>query len=221
MNKNPIYLILGANGVIGTSLNNWLIERASSYRIFSFNRDQLDVTDEKAIRQVMDFVKPTHLFNCSGLSSFEFCEEMNDIAFQLNAYCPEIISIICKEFNTKLVHFSTGHLFNDSLRSNYLENDIPNPFFSYSKSKFLGEQLINKRCANNIIIRLGQIFSSNGINLLTSSLAKTNKKINIPICEDYLFSPTYLDDAIGITFNLINTNKIGTYNCCNSGTTNG
>ena len=214
--NQPVYLILGGNGLLGSAIYSKLCEKTSEYRIFSFNREMLDITDEVAIRSVFDFIMPTHVFNCAALSNIDLCEELKDVSFQLNSYCPEIIAKECNKIGAKLIHFSTGHLFNDK-DGPHSENCIPNPINVYGKSKLLGEELINKQSNNNLIIRLGHPFHFNGNTFLSSSLLKAERYHNISIYEDFNICPTYVEDLMDLVISLINKEENGIYNICNGG----
>ena len=59
-------------------------------------------------------------------------------AFRLNSHLPGIIANACNFTNTKLIHISTDHLFDDQ-NNLYSEEDEVRLLNIYAKSKYEGE----------------------------------------------------------------------------------
>ena len=147
-------LIVGANGMLGASLfRHFTCETehevlgalrsagaASLYKKQGFENVclGLDVEDLISVERIVKEFLPDFVFNCVGVIK-QLEESKSPIAsIAINGLFPHRLAKICDSIDAKLVHFSTDCVFSGS-RGAYSEDDIPDSFDLYGRSKLLGE----------------------------------------------------------------------------------
>lgn len=147
-------LILGATGMLGYSLFSNLYED-KTLSVFGtarslkgkehFFKNQLhhiyqdvDVTDTKAIQDLIKLIDPDTVINCIGVIKQHQMAKQHLTCIELNALLPHQLAAICDEQNARLIHFSTDCVF-DGKQGLYKEQDLPNSTDLYGQSKRLGE----------------------------------------------------------------------------------
>lgn len=161
--KTPRVLILGANGLIGSTLFEFL-RKKNDLNVFGTVRDY-DLGRDTAIKYKIDFlnieesfsivseIAPSIVINCIGVTKHSLhYDKVGEVSF-LNSVFPHLLSDFSRTQNFKLIHISSDCVFNGQ-RGNYSELDLPNSTDLYGKSKFLGE-LVD--CSGNITIRTSTI----------------------------------------------------------------
>ncbi|MPZ46242.1 MAG: sugar nucleotide-binding protein [Betaproteobacteria bacterium] len=147
-------LVLGASGMLGNAVMRlfaqspkfavWGSTRSSaSHRYFpeqlrSNLITNVDVEKFDALSGLFGQVRPDAVINCVGL--VKQLAESNDAlaAISLNAVLPHRLVRLCRLAGARLVHISTDCVF-DGSRGGYVENDRPDAYDLYGRSKLLGE----------------------------------------------------------------------------------
>jgi len=145
-------LVLGATGLIGNAVFQTL-NQCKDFKITGTvrtrdqkivfdrsNPDQLidgvDATNESALKEVFESVKPDQIINCIGYTKHQ---PANSIAYKaLNSLLPHRLMDLCNQFNSRLIHISTDCVFSGE-KGNYRESDIPDAEDDYGISKIFGE----------------------------------------------------------------------------------
>jgi dTDP-4-dehydrorhamnose reductase len=204
----PDTLILG-HGYIGSRLLEEFDANISNRKIYSF---------EKAEDEIKKF-HPKIIINCIGFTgnNVDECENNIDKTLMANTFIPIILGEVCLRNNIKLVHISSGCIYNYNYDwDNPLEEDDTPDFLGlfYSRSKIYSEFSLNAfhskypYLITRIRIPLDNIPTSK--NLLTK-LISYKKSIDVPN------SITYIPDFIKALKHLIEIDAKGTYNVVNDG----
>lgn len=162
------YLVLGAGGMAGHMITNYLIEQREE--VEGLERRNLDycktyITDATHFDEVEKIIKKNEydtIINCIGLLN-QSAEDNVDLAILLNSYLPHFLVKITRNMKTKIIHMSTDCVFSGK-RGQYTENDNPDGETYYDKTKALGELNDDKNLTfrNSII---GPDINENGIGL--------------------------------------------------------
>lgn len=102
----------------------------------------VDVTDSKAVAEVVRMVRPEIILNCIGVL-IRGSKEHPDNAILINAYFPHLLKKLSDEVGAKLVHISTDCVFSGK-KGNYTEEDFRDADDVYGRSKALGEVVNDK-----------------------------------------------------------------------------
>lgn len=201
-------LILG-RGFIGERLQEAFRCNISVRKITSFKDAQAQINK----------YKPEIVINCIGYvgRNVDDCEKDLDKTLMSNTLVPIILAEIALRNRIKLVHISSGciYQYNYSKDSPIIEKNSPDFFdLFYSRSKIYSERALEILCNKyNILVVRPRVPLDNRPhprNLLTK-LINYKKIIDIPN------SITYIPDFIKALKHLIRINARGVYNIVNKG----
>jgi dTDP-4-dehydrorhamnose reductase len=144
-------LVLGANGMIGSTMLRVLSEQ-SNWHVLGSVRSTVDKSDagvtnliggvdlanSDQIAKIFRDVQPDAIVNCAGLT--KHLPSGNDPipALTMNALLPHRLAELCDVASARLIHVSTDCVFSGRL-GNYTEDDHPDATDVYGKTKHLGE----------------------------------------------------------------------------------
>jgi len=216
-------LLTGKDGQVGFALRKKL---ASLGEIISTNRDMLDLSDPQAIRIFIDKTKPDIIINPAAYTKVDQAENEPELASQINAIAPQMLTDKALELDIPMIHFSTDYVFDGLKNEPYVETDKANPQTAYGKTKWEGEEAVRNH-KKHIILRTSWVFSSRGQNFLKTILKLIKEKTFLNIVSDQKGTPTSVDTIANVTYSIIKTilNKAdfkdyGTYHVALKGETN-
>ena len=73
--------------------------------------DTLDLTDGKAVQDMLPPLRPEAIINCAAYTQVDKAEKEPDLAYAVNAAAVENIVRVCKEIGCPLVQISTDYVF--------------------------------------------------------------------------------------------------------------
>ena len=207
MNKK--ILILG-KGFIGEGLQKELNCKIDGSMINCFS------DAEKLVKKY----NPKIIINCIGITgkhNVDDCELEKDAALLANSFVPIILAEVCLRNNIKLVHISSGCIFNYNYKKNKPINENSQDYFFrlfYSRSKIYAERPLEALAREyNVLItriRMPLLNAKHPKNIL-DKLIKYGKVIDIAN------SVTYIPDFIRAIKHLIKIDARGVYNVVNKG----
>jgi dTDP-4-dehydrorhamnose reductase len=180
-------ILFGAQGMLGHALQEVL-----PHAQFIGHRD-VDITDEDAIMKLMNLERPAIVINAAAYTDVDGCEDNRVYAFAVNGNGPGYIAKACAEVDAILVHFSTDYIF-DGTKTEYREDDSPNPINIYGESKLLGEVSIAKNLENYRIVRTSWLYGSHGKNFVDTILTLSRQMPVVRVVNDQVGKPTYAVD---------------------------
>lgn len=181
---------------------------------------QCSITSQKITRysQIASLIKkhrPSIIINCighTGKNNVDGCEQDLDKTLFSNTYIPILLAEAAMRHNIKLIHLSSGCIFNYNYgKSKPISEQIDPDYFKlfYSRSKIYSERMLNKLPNHSNIltlrIRIPLDDQPHPRNLL-NKLIKYRKVINVPN------SITYIPDFIKALKFLIRKKAHGIYN---------
>ena len=200
-------LVLG-NGFMGAKIAKELECDICDKRILS-------LADAQA---VIDQYKPDKIINCighTGAHNVDDCEIDKDKTLMANTFVPIILAEVAIRNKIKLVHISSGCIYNFDYKKQkpIVEEDVPDFFgLYYSRTKIYAEralEVLSRR--NNILILRIRIPLDNRPNPknILDKLIKYGKVIDLPN------SVTYVPDFMKMLRHLIKIDATGIYNAVN------
>jgi len=206
---NKQILILG-KGFIGERLRKELNCQITDALIESYS----DV--EKIIKQY----RPKVIINCIGITgkkNVDDCELEKDAALLANSFVPIMLAEAALRNKIKLVHISSGCIFNYDYKTNRpIKEESMDYFFKlfYSRSKIYADRSLEALARDyNILIariRIPLLNAKHPKNIL-DKLLKYNQVVDIPN------SVTYIPDFVRAIKHLIKIDARGVYNLVNKG----
>jgi dTDP-4-dehydrorhamnose reductase len=179
-------MILGGSGMLGHRLaldlskehDVFVTTRDREYLLsgFGFPRDKIlaniDARVPDRLRLLFFQYRPDIVINAIGVLQ-HYGESVENVLGMtwVNAAFPLQLAEICADLNIRLIHFSTDCVFSGA-GGNYREDDMPDAYSFYGRTKYLGEV-----AAPALTIRTSFIGHEihNGSNLLDWFLAQTGK----------------------------------------------
>ena len=179
------------------------------------SRVDCDISDiDSVIRTLRDSSADT-IINCAAKTNLEYCQKNKIESFRSNSLGAMNLIESCSEFGKKLVHISSGCLFDgNSFISD--ENTKATPAVWYTWTKTWADEIIqNHGYENYLILRPRQLISKtpHQSNMITKFAAMSQ----IPAIDEPN-SLTCIEDFGEMIDHLILNDEKGIFNCCNTGT---
>jgi dTDP-4-dehydrorhamnose reductase len=218
--RNPVYLLFGHGGLLGTAVFSELCEISpADYRIFSFDRTNVNIRDYDTVKSVVSYVRPTVVINCAAMSSPDVCEKAKEEAYMVNGMALKGLSELCHKYEAKLVHFSSAYVYDGKRKSPYTERCRHRPVGVIGKSKAAGEVFIRKACPDHLILRPGWVFAPYGPNFLVDWIENADRGLPLYVPPGKTGSPTFVQDLVRAAMILMGKDATGTFHVSNSGQT--
>lgn len=214
-------LIIGSGGNLGQEL----MQVYADANPVGWTRADLDITDEQAVWDKLNELKPNLVYNCAAYNDIDRAEGDRVNADLVNGYAAGYIAKACKAVNATLIQYSTGMVFDGESNTGYLEDDMPSPINAFGRSKFLGEMEVQENSDNFYIIRtstlFGKSYNSKKKTFIDSVIEQGVLSKTINAVDDELSNPTYTLDLAQASRALVETVKdFGVYHIINTGSTN-
>lgn len=217
-----VYLIAGANGMLGTALQRVLTARG--VRFAAPAEADFDITDEEAIALcVADFIEALMpgeigvLVNAAAYTNVERAEDDAETAYRVNEHGARALAEAARRTSLAFVHVSTDFVFDGTKHGGYLETDATNPLSVYGASKLAGEKAVVIADPHALIVRTAWVFGPAGVNFPVKILEAARKNPQLKVVTDEIGSPTYtLDLAAGIV-GLVEAEARGVFHLAGAG----
>lgn len=212
-------LITGANGQLGTEMKNLLSEDSINNSFFT-DKDELDITDLKAIDNFIKTNSITHIVNCAAYTAVDKAEDDLILCSKLNIDAVSNLVSAAQSNDCKLIHISTDYVFDGKNYHPYKEDDKTDPQSVYGTTKLEGERLITDNMKDTaIIIRTSWLYSPYGHNFVKTMINLGKEKGSINVVSDQIGTPTYAKDLAKAIILILKAPewKAGTYHFSNEG----
>ncbi|MCA1567956.1 MAG: dTDP-4-dehydrorhamnose reductase [Acidobacteria bacterium] len=211
-------LVTGARGMLGSDF--CLVLENSGHEAAAFARAEMDVSDLRRVRQVMESERPDCVIHTAAFTNVDESERNPDAAYTANTLGAWNVALACSEFDAVAVYVSTCGVFDGEKGAPYTEFDQPAPITHYHKSKYLGEELVAQHARRHFIVRPGWLFGGNvehRRNFVEARRREALAKPEIVSAKDKFGSPTYTVDFARQVIELIRSEAYGTYHVANVG----
>lgn len=189
-------VVFGKNGQVGSSLSNYI---GTFGDVYFLDRDVVDVTDFKKVKQVLDELKPGVIINAVAYTDVEGAESHYELAEKINHGFVCVLVDYASNHDALLVHYSTDYVYDGCIDGLYCEDSVERPLNNYGKTKALGDQAIIDSGCKYLILRTSWIYSIHGCNFVKAILnnAKVKEELNV-VCDQF-GSPTSSELVAKIT----------------------
>jgi dTDP-4-dehydrorhamnose reductase len=164
-------VVLGAGGLLGRHVVEELrrggvgkgaIAVGPSVEVRALTRAECNIADAVEVRART--VGAGVIINCAAFTNVDGAENDEDGAYRSNALGAENVARAATAHRARLVHISTDFVFDGAQVEPYDEFARPNPQSVYARSKWAGEQLAEKRCAELFVVRVQGLYGAGGGN---------------------------------------------------------
>jgi len=115
-------------------------------------------------------------------------------ATRCNVRGPSVLAEACAAAGVPLIHLSTDYVFDGKAAAAYLENDATRPLSIYGQTKLDGEEAVQARQPEHVILRISWIFSAFGKNVLKTVLRLSRERDELRFVADQRGCPTATAD---------------------------
>jgi dTDP-4-dehydrorhamnose reductase len=211
------WLIAGAGGMLGRDLTAAL--QADGEDVIGLTRQDLDVTDERAVRDVLRDRRPDVVVNCAAWTAVDDAEAHEDEALGVNGRGPAHLAAGCAAGGSLLVHVSTDYVFRGDARRPYSERDPADPRTAYGRTKLVGEQAVLKVLPETgYVVRTAWLYGAHGPNFVRTMIRLERERPSVDVVADQHGQPTWTADVAGQVIALVRSRPAaGVYHATSSG----
>ncbi len=194
-------LITGKGGQLAWELEN---TQPSQIQVVSLGKDELDLTNDEQVNQVMLDICPDVVINAAAYTAVDKAESESETAYAVNESGAEHLAIMCKELGARMVHISTDFVFDGSNTKPYPTDAQPNPLSVYGASKLAGDDKVASIMgAQGCIIRTAWVYSAHGNNFVKTMLRLMAERDQLGIVYDQVGSPTWAKGLANMIWQLL------------------
>ena len=180
----------------------------------------LDITDEKAVHQVLQKEKPTVILHCAAWSAVDLAEEEQNkkSVYAVNVTGTENLAKEAAALGARFVYISTDYVFNGEGTTPWKPDCTEYaPLNYYGQTKWQGEQMVKQYLSSYFIVRIAWVFGLNGGNFIKTMLKVGKNHDRLTVVKDQIGTPTYTKDLARLLVDMIQTEKYGIYHATNEG----
>jgi len=213
-------IIIGAGGQLGSDLAEVL--RQSHEEVVSLTRQDLDITDSRAVRAKLTHHTPDVILNCAVYHPVDECENHPENSFAVNAIAVRDLGLVANEIRAAMVHFSSDYVFDGQLGRPYTEADPTSPASVFGVSKVAGEQLLRRVLPRHYIIRTSGLYGLVGSRVKRGNFVETMLRLGaengrVRVVNDLRMAQTSTRNVAQQALALIRTEHYGTYHASDHG----
>lgn len=185
------FLITGAKGQVGHCLTQQLTGNAE---ILAVDRDELDITDQSAVKKIVETFKPDVIINAAAHTAVDRAESEVELSEAINVKGPQYLAEAANEIGAVILHISTDYVFEGTGSGEYKEEDQTNSQGVYGRTKLAGEIAVQQANPHSIILRTAWVFGEHGHNFVKTMLRLAKDRDSLGIVGDQFGGPTYAGD---------------------------
>src|SRR5687767_2717177 len=209
-------IITGAGGMVGRLAAEHC--RARGDDVLAFDREGLDVTDERAARETFKRLGPEAVINCAAWTDVDGCELDPQRAFLVNSQGVEGLATASRLAGASFVTVSTDYVFDGRSEGHfYTQRDDPHPLSAYGAAKLEGERRAQVASARTSVVRTGWVFGPGGRNFLATAMERARRGEKMKAISDSYGTPTYAPDLAARLRELAGLDLPGVYHVVNAG----
>lgn len=194
-------LVTGATGLLGRAVykefqNNAWHALGCGYRRAQPRFLRCNLTDEDAVRAVVQDFQPHVIVHCAAERRPDVVEHHTEAALNLNVHAS---GTLAKEAaGIFLIYISTDYVF-DGRNPPYGENDAPNPLNVYGKSKLEGEREVLRHSPGAAVLRVPILYGEvervdeSAVTVLWDKVQEGAESCSVEHCQQRF--PTYVNDV--------------------------
>lgn len=184
-------LVVGAKGRLGQALVSapWPLGTF----VLPATLDQLDITDGPAVRAYLAQWRPDVVINAAAFTSIDRAEHAPETAARINHRGVANLAEGTAATGARLIHFSTGYVFDGMKSEPYEETDQVNPLCAYGRSKRAGE-LAALAVDDAIVIRTSWLYGASTPGWIDGVRRLGRRGRPFSVVDDRRGSPTSVTD---------------------------
>lgn len=210
-------MVTGCNGQLGSEIRA-LQSEYSKHTYFNSDRDELDITDWKAVEAFVMDNDIDGIINCAAYTAVDKAESDRELCAVLNSQAPANLAEAIEKRGGFLIHVSTDYVFDGTKHTPYVETDAPCPNSVYGSTKLEGERNAMRLCSRTMIVRTAWLYSTHGNNFVKTMIRLGHERDTLGVIFDQVGTPTYASDLARAIMTAVSKGIVpGTYHFSNEG----
>jgi dTDP-4-dehydrorhamnose reductase len=211
--------IAGCGGMLGEAVYDVFSSRTTVLATdIDLNADWLgyaDMRDFAGMQKSISDFRPDLIINLAAMTDLEQCEREPENAWLTNALGAENLALIARRLDVPLVYISTAGIF-DGTQDIYNDFDTPNPLSVYAKSKYHGEQFVERYLTRYFVFRAGWMMGGGEkkdkkfVNKIYQQIKNGSRELFV--VDDKAGTPTFTKSFAAGMFRVVETDLYGLYN---------
>lgn len=164
----------------------------------------ISLTDEEAIRGMMEQVQPEAVIHTAAISDANRCATDPEGSFAVNVSATRLLAKHCSRLGARMVFCSSDLVFRGD-NAPYDEAATPNPVSTYGSHKQLAESAVLE-AGDHIVARLPLMYGDNGPvsrNMLSAMVHAARDSRTITLFTDEFRTPAYGGDVADGLYQLL------------------
>jgi dTDP-4-dehydrorhamnose reductase len=181
-------LITGAGGQVGQALVG---NAPDDVELVPTSRAMLDITDEKAVNELILRRRPDLVINAAACTSVDRAETEPALAREVNEIGARIVAAAASSIGARLIQISTDYVFDGASSTPYSTDATPAPLGVYGATKLAGERAVLETLGEGaIVLRTAWVYSMTGHNFLLTMLRLIQEEASVRVVSDQIGQPT-------------------------------
>ena len=193
------FLITGAHGQVGYCLVQQL---QGKHEILAVDRDELDITDETAVKKTIKNFHPNVIINAAAYTAVDRAETEVELSEAINVKGPKYLAKAAKSIDAAILHISTDYVFDGQIECKYKETDTTAPQSVYGRTKLEGEQAVAETNDKFIVLRTAWVFGEHGNNFVKTMLRLSKTRDTLSVVADQIGGTTYAADVARVLIHI-------------------
>lgn len=192
------WTVVGSGGMLATDLEAVLRDQGIEFT--SFDRDQLDITDERAVAaaDLGDVV-----VNCAAYTAVDQAESDEAAAFLVNSSGAANLARAAAERTSRIIHISTDYVFAGDATSPYVEQAPTIPQSAYGRTKLAGEWAVRALALEWYVVRTAWLYGAHGPCFPKTMARLAAEHESLSVVTDQVGQPTWTVDLADLIVRLV------------------
>lgn len=213
-------LVTGCRGQLGNEIQQLAAQYADTCCFHFTDKDELDITDRKAVYQFVEQHAISIVINCAAFTAVDKAEDNAELCDLLNHIAPGYLAEAVASVGGTMIQVSTDYVFDGTACRPYREDDDTCPNSVYGRTKLAGEESVIRQCAGSMVIRTAWLYSTFGNNFVKTMMRLGREREQLGVVFDQIGTPTYARDLARVILLAVDRGIVpGVYHFSNEGVT--
>lgn len=213
-------LVTGCRGQLGNEIQQLASQYADTCCFHFTDKDELDITDRKAVYQFVEQHAISIVINCAAFTAVDKAEDNAELCDLLNHIAPGYLAEAVASVGGTMIQVSTDYVFDGTACRPYREDDDTCPNSVYGRTKLAGEESVIRQCAGSMVIRTAWLYSTFGNNFVKTMMRLGREREQLGVVFDQIGTPTYARDLARVILLAVDRGIVpGVYHFSNEGVT--
>ncbi len=213
-------LVTGCRGQLGNEIQQLAPQYADTCSFHFTDKDELDITDRKAVYQFVEQHAISIVINCAAFTAVDKAEDNAELCDLLNHIAPGYLAEAVASVGGTMIQVSTDYVFDGTACRPYREDDDTCPNSVYGRTKLAGEESVIRQCAGSMVIRTAWLYSTYGNNFVKTMMRLGREREQLGVVFDQIGTPTYARDLARVILLAVDRGIVpGVYHFSNEGVT--